>query len=321
MSETLEAPAPETTPDASPADDLRAAIGAAFDEHDPPETDRDDKGRFANHARAASPVVDHEAASNDTQTAPVAEAPAIEPPASLSADDLSRWATLPREAQQIVAQEAAKAAETARALEPVQSVLKQYEPLYAARGIAAPQALASLFEAQRMLETRPAEAIAVLARQYGVPFPQAGGNPSQPQDEIAQLVAHVRSLEAKIAEREQVAEQTLARETDSVIRAFAMKPENKHFPAVRHDMGERIKANPELSLEEAYDRACWADPAIRKQLLADAEKASIADRAKRAAEAKGRAVSVRGAPPMVGNGAVPDSVGGVLRAAWDGALH
>lgn len=322
MSETLDPAAPET-PDASPADDLRAALGAAYDEHIGGDTARDEQGRFAAHERDTNAVADHEAAPRDEQTdpAPVAEAPAIEPPATLSADDLSRWATLPRNAQEWIAQREAKAAESARALEPVQGVLKQYEPLYAARGISAPQALASLFEAQRMLETRPAEAIAVLARQYGVALPQAEANPSQPNDQIAQLVAHVRSLEAKIAEREQVAERSAAQTIEQTIREFAAKPEHRHFPAVRTYMGALMQADPSLDLARAYEMACKAHPDVSKALAAEAEKAANAERAKRAEEAKRKAVSVRGAPPMVGTGKVPDTIRGTLEAAFDGALH
>lgn len=322
MSETIDTAPTEAAPDTSPADDLRAAIGAAFEEHAPTEGARDERGRFAAHERDTSAVVSHETASDDTQPAPEAEAPPIEAPATLSADDLSRWATLPRDAQEFIAQREAKAAETARALEPVQSVLKQYEPLYAARGIAAPQALASLFEAQRMLETRPAEAIAVLARQYGVPLPQAeASTPSQPNDQISALMAHVQRLEAEIAQSKQIAERSASQTIEQTIREFAAKPEHRHFPTVRSYMGALMQADPSLDLARAYEMACRAHPEVSKALAAEAEKAANAEKAKRADEAKRKAVSVRGAPPMVGNGKVPDSIRGVLEAAFDGGLH
>lgn len=322
MSETLDAAPTEAPTDTSPADDLRAAIGAAFEEHAPADTSRDERGRFAAHERDTNAVADHKTAPRDEQLAPEAgAAPPIEPPATLSADDLSRWATLPRDAQEWVAQREAKAAESARALEPVQSVLKQYEPLYAARGIAAPQALASLFEAQRMLETRPVEAIAVLARQYGVPLPQAEANPSQPNDQISALMAHVQRLEAEIAQSKQAAERSASQTIEQTIREFAAKPEHRHFPTVRTYMGALMQADPSLDLARAYEMACKAHPEVSKSLAAEAEKAANAEKAKRAAEAKGKAVSVRGAPPMVGTGAVPDSIRGTLAAAWDGALH
>lgn len=322
MSETLDAAPTETQTDTSPADDLRAAIGAAFDEHAPTDNARDERGRFAAQERDTSAAADHEAAPRDEQPAPEPEAPAIEPPATLSADDLSRWATLPRDAQEWIAQREAKAAEAARTLEPVQNVLKQYEPLYAARGIPAPQALASLFEAQRMLETRPAEAIAVLARQYGVQFPQAeASTPSQPNDQISALLAEVQALKAEIAQGKQAAEYSVAQATEQTIREFAAKPEHRHFPAVRGFMGELMRAGWASDLASAYEMACRAHPEVSKILAAEAEKAANAEKAKRADEAKRKAVSVRGAPPMVGNGKVPDSLRGVLEAAFDGGLH
>lgn len=321
MSETLDATAPEATADTSAADDLRSAIGAAFDEHDPPDasaSNRDERGRFAPDPPASgSSEAGGPSVASDAQAAP-AEAPAIAAPSSLSADDLSRWATLPREAQQIVAQEAAKAAEAARALEPLQTVLRKHEPLYAARGIAAPQALDALFEAQRMLETRPAEAIAVLARQYGVALPQAEANPSQPQDPLMQELQQVR---AELAQFKQQSEQTASQTIEQTIREFAANPEHRHFPTVRSYMGALMQADRSLDLPRAYEMACRAHPDVSKIIAADAEKAANAEKAKRAEEAKRKAVSVRGAPPMAGNGQVPDSIRGVISAAWDGALH
>lgn len=322
MSETLDAAPTEGTPDTSPADDLRAAIGAAFDEHGSGETERDDRGRFAARERETNAVADHETAPRDEQPAPEPEAPPIEAPASLSADDLSRWATLDRATQEWIAAREAKASESARTWEPVQNVLKQYEPLYAARGIAAPQALASLFEAQRMLETRPAEAIEVLARQYGVPFPRAeASTPSQPNDQISALLAEVQSLKAEIAQSKQVAEYSAAQATEQTIREFAAKPEHRHFPTVRGFMGELMRAGWASDLASAYEMACRAHPEVSKALAAEAEKAANAEKAKRADEAKRRAVSVRGAPPTIGNGQVPDSIRGNLYAAWDGVAH
>ena len=115
MSDTVEPVVEVASPD--PADDLRAAIGDAWEQHDAPEADRDDKGRFANPDAPAEPVAEPEA--------PVEAAPAIPPPATLGADDVSRWATLPREAQEFLSAREAKAQETARAYEPGQNVLKQ----------------------------------------------------------------------------------------------------------------------------------------------------------------------------------------------------
>jgi len=322
VSETLDA-APTEAPDTSPADDLRSAIGAAFDEHDAPETDRDDRGRFASNEPQQPSAPDTEPTQGIAAEPAEPDAPAIDPPASLSADDLSRWATLPREHQEWVAAREAKAQETARSLEPVQSVLKQYEPLYAARGIPAPQAMAQLFEAQRMLESpRAAEAIAVLARQYGVDLSQFGsGATNQPNDAVTALMQEVQQLKAEVAQSRQAAVQSASDSIDTTIREFAANPANRHFPTVRSYMGALMTADPALDMATAYQMACRAHPTVSKALSSEAEKASMAAKTKAANEARGKAVSVRGSLPSTGAVAVPDSVRGTLNAAWDGQLH
>jgi hypothetical protein len=66
------------------------------------------------------------------------------------------------------------------------------------------------------------------------------------------------------------------------------KPLRPHFNTVLPIILDLYKANPQRSLAEAYDAACWSHPDVRKQLLAaeqyrqqsrhDVEKAKIAQR-------------------------------------------
>jgi hypothetical protein len=66
------------------------------------------------------------------------------------------------------------------------------------------------------------------------------------------------------------------------------KPLRPHFNAVLPILLDLYKANPQRSLTEAYDAACWSHPEVRKQLLAaehqrqqsqhDIQKAKIAQR-------------------------------------------
>jgi hypothetical protein len=65
-------------------------------------------------------------------------------------------------------------------------------------------------------------------------------------------------------------------------------PLRPHFDTVLPILLDLYKANPQRSLAEAYDAACWSHPEVRKQLLAaehyrqqsrhDVEKARIAQR-------------------------------------------
>lgn len=318
MSETVDPPV--EAPVSDPSDDLRSALGDAWDEVAGADAGRDERGRFASADAPAEPET--ETASDSEPAAPAEAAPPIPPPSTLEADDLSRWATLPREAQEFLAQREAKAQEAVQALEPVQKVLKQYEPLYAARGIAAPQAMASLFQAQHMLETRPHEAIAVLARQYGVQLPTAdAANPAN-GDQFAALMQEVQQLRATVQEREERDAQATTAAIQTTIKEFAANPEHRHFPVVRSYMGALMQADPSLDMARAYEMACRAHPEVSKALSADAEKAERAKRSQAANEARSKAVSVRGgAPPVAGNGRVPDSLRGVIESAWSGSLN
>lgn len=314
MSETSTEAAPEPQAEA-PADDLRSALGSAWDEHSPADAERDDRGRFAS-AEPTEPEV-----AEPVEAAPAPEPEPIAPPATLADDERLKWATLPRDAQEMLAAREAKAQEATRTAEPVNEVLRKYEPLYAARGITASQAMVSLFEAQRMLETRPAEAIAVLARQYGVPLNQAQAPTANPNDPMQAVMQEVQSLRATIAERDQAAEQSARQAIESNIQNFASDPKHSHFPAVRVAMGALMQAGIAQDMAGAYEMACRAHPEVSKALDAERAKTEAQTRAKAAQEARAKAVSVRGSPPINGNGAPPDTLRGALEAAWGGAIH
>lgn len=321
MSETIEAPAPDTAPTPDPVDDLRAAIGAAFDEHAEPDAapQRDERGRFA--GREVPEGAEPAAPEPKAEAAP-AELPPLPPPATLAADDVSRWATLPREHQEWIAAREAKAQETTKAFEPINEVLTKYSPLFAARGVPPAQAIAALFEAQHMLQTRPNDAIRALAREFGATLPTAEAHPSNDNDQWNALVQEVQQLRAAVAESQQATAQERRIALETQIRDFASNPAHRHFPIVRPYMGALMTADPELDMARAYEMACRAHPSVSKALADEEAKAAIAARTKAANEARAKQVSVRGgAPPVAGNGAAPDSLRGTLVAAWDGALH
>ena len=316
MSETIDAPqvdeAAAPAPEADPADDLRAALSSAYDEVSasaPPEEGeadrlRDERGRFAR------------AETDDTPAEPVAAAEQ----------------ETPADGQQ------AQAAPQARpALPPevaaVSSVLEEYKPLYAARGVPPDQAMRALFEAQRVLETRPEEAIQVLARQYGVNLakfaPQAA--PQQPEatqstdPTIQALYREVETLKGFLSAQQQQTQRAQVDQVQSVINEFAADPKHAHFQAVEPIMAALISSGQAKGLEAAYDMACRAHPEVSRAIQsAEAEaraKTEREARAKAAAEAKAKAVSVRGSAVVNGFAKPPDSVRGVLEAAWDGRLN
>lgn len=314
MSETTESVAPEpevAAPEPSPAADLRSAISAAFDEAEKATggegeaPQRDERGRFVGAASEEAPEAEAE------PEAPAEEAKAPEPAAPVVPPEVAA----------------------------IQPVLDRYKPLYAARGIPPEQALAGLFEAQKVLEERPVEAIQALARQFGVDLRQFGAQPAQtpqaptaPQTNdpaMAAVLAEVQQLKQFVTTQQQQAVAAENAKVEQTIQAFASDPKHSHFPAVRHMMGALMQAaeakGETLSMADAYEAACRAHPQVHKaiqQTEAEAKaKADAEARAKAAAAAKAKAVSVRGSVPVPGNRAPPSSLRGMLESAWDGRLN
>ena len=144
--------------------------------------------------------------------------------------------------------------------------------------------LKALVAAHRMLQREPRAALAHLARRYGIapapaaaetPSPAEGGPPdSRSGDQPAGPA--LDALDARVAgiERARQAE-LLQRQTDERQRAQARidafreardghgAAKHPHFERVRAEMGAMVQIDPELSLEDAYERALYADPELR----------------------------------------------------------
>jgi hypothetical protein len=316
MSETVsESPEVAAT---EPVDDLRSALGDAWDAQETPPTEAPARGEDGKFTSAAEPEAEVEAE-------PAAPEP-IPAPATLTPDIATKWDTLPRDAQEIIAQreaEAAKVAAEVRDVGPVRDVLARHEPLYAARGIPAAQALEGLFSAQRMLETRPVEAIAALARQYGVDLASFANQQVQqynPADPLAAMQAKLTALESTLTQQQEQAARAAEAEIQQTVAAFASNPDYPHFPAVRTLMGSLMQSGVASNMADAYAMACRAHPDIHAKITAtekaNAERQQAAERAKAAAAAKARAVSPRAAPTVNGFATIPDSLRGAIEAAY-----
>lgn len=84
------------------------------------------------------------------------------------------------------------------------------------------------------------------------------------------------------------------------VQEFASKPEHKHFDAVADLMMAFVRADKDITLDAAYERAIWAHPEVRQQLQAEQE-AEKAEQARQAAEKAKRTASANvrrsGTPP------------------------
>lgn len=216
----------------------------------------------------------------------------------------------------------AKALEVKR-YQPIEELLAPRRDRWAMAGLDEATALKQLFAASDWLERDPASAIAYLAKQYNVTSAQAGSQAnvapqqntiSRPSPEIATLQQELLTL------KEQLLQQSQTPYVEQV-EAFAADPKNLYFENVREDMGILIREGRAKTLQEAYDKATWANPEIRAILIAEqAAKAGngSAEASKRVEKAKNAGSSVTGAPgnqtPLVVNGS--GSVEDDIRAAF-----
>lgn len=132
---------------------------------------------------------------------------------------------------------------------------------------------------------------------------------------LQQVTTHIESTKTEAAQREY---KTIESET----QAFGQKPENKHYQAVRLDMAALMESGRAETLQDAYDKAIWANPETRKLMLAEQQTAESVKAAEKAALARKAAVTnvaTRGSPPATrpatpGGGTMEDTIRANLRA-------
>lgn len=234
-------------------------------------------------------------------------------PVGWSDEDRAHFATLPPNVQKTIArreserekalgQKSQEFAERARRLEALDKVISPHRQTWELKGVSEDQALGQLLAAAKLLDERPAEALAWLARQRGVDLARLNQpNTAQPTapgfDKIQQRLERLEGTltqaeQARVAQRQSALQQTIAAwEAETGKDGQPLRP---HYAAVKATMVPLVdrleKEHPTLSpaeiLSKAYEQATWADPNTR-QVLLDAEKRS--EQARKAAEARHKA--------------------------------
>ncbi len=176
-----------------------------------------------------------------------------------------------------------------------------------------PTAINNLLSFHAFFDRDPAACIAHLtqvAAQRGqrVPPSPQGGAPQAPAAPVRQA-SPPQPVDVQRLVREELAAHAQQQSLTAQIADFAKA--NPHFEAVRPAMAQLIQmaqaSGQPLTMQDAYDRAIWADPAIRQSLIAAqtaaaapqpavAQVPSAPDQAARVARARQAGGSVRGAP-------------------------
>lgn len=294
------APAPEP----SLEDDLRSI----WDKRNPPR----ENGRFVaknpteSATDPAAPVTDN--AVQTAETTQEQAKPAIDAPVSWTAEQKAKWATLPPDTQAYIAQRdkesheaISRAGQQIKAFEPIGKVIEQFTHVFQKNGLQPHEGIARMLAVNEMLEANPETAIREIARVYGVNLQGKSDeqNASPESQRIAELEARLAKQEshltAQMRQKQQAEEQALARE----IADFAK--DKPHFESVRKVMAGLMQSGAAETMQEAYERAVYADPTIRQAILAEeatkAEAKRKEEEAKRVSAAKKAAgVNVKSSP-------------------------
>lgn len=307
-SPAIEAPAVEKPSVADPAGaepsekklSLREQILSAKDEVEKkarnPYHDKD-TGKFTNRpkgsrveaqdapqeARAEIPQ-DRKDAQPDTAPA---STPVLGPPPGWSKESKALFDTLPAS---IIADVLKREGEVNSGFKQKSDELRRYQEIeqvlapvrasYQQHGVASDaEAVRRLFQWESAIRRDTPNAIRALARQYGVDLStlvQGSPEPSAaPNDAFSQVRPVLDQYGSKIAEVSQAVSQIQEARTADTISSFAK--DKPHFDKVRVLMGQLMASGAATSLEDAYNKAIYADEGVRTSILQEQEAKKLAE--------------------------------------------
>lgn len=321
---------------------------------------RDEAGRFAKAAEDAAANPEQVAApeiTDHTADAEIKEAPVEVPilaPVSWSAEDKAEFAKLTPAAQKIIAkreserdrafqQKADEAAQLKRRYDGIEQVLAPRRQEIAMSGMTEAQAIGQLAAINDFAKKDPAGYIQWAAQQLKVDLGQIAAPAEQQQtdpqyralnERLSRFEQHQVQQQRAAAEAQQRAQQQAHQMSLSDIEAFASEADASGAPArpyFQHVLNDLLpitqlirQTNPQLPnrevLQQAYERAVWANPetraAVQELSRRQDEAKRTADAAKKAADAKRAASSITGAPGGVAAAGPKDTLREELAAAF-----
>lgn len=274
---------------------------SASDGRDPRASDRDGDGKPANMGDQAA-----------TETAPVA----VAPPPGWSVASKATWNDLPEAVKADIAKREKEVSDGFAQYKGL-GELKPFAEAYERQGGSIKQAFEGYMNMDRTLQTNFVSGIQAICQHYNVdPGKLAAvlGGQGQAQQADDPFAARLSPLEREIqmlkSEREadrRAAVEHEQKSAEDTIEQFAADPKNLYFANVKATMGHLIQTGQAADLQDAYDKAIWANPEIRplliKQQTAAPGPSQIEQRQAAAAQARQSARSVTGSPAPGGSSA------------------
>ena len=325
-----EEPAAEAKPEEKSAKEAKnKSLKEEIDENSSKSESKDEKKPFVEVEKPNQPPKDKDfkdvEAKDENESAYNVE----KAPAGWKPTVREHWEGLPDDVKQEVMKrereiddrlrETAQARQFAQA---VQQTLQPYQHFLKAENATPVQAIDNLMGTAAALRTGNAEQVAQLVteitNQFGInrfgkemfikklDEKLSGSQPAPESPEIAALkqqyeqeLAPLKQMQQQMAQQQQYAYQQSQQATEAEVQQFSSKAE--FLDDVRMEMADLMdlaaQKGKELTLQEAYDRACWANPEIRAVLTRRQQTEQAQQVNETAQKAKRAAVSVNGSAP------------------------
>jgi hypothetical protein len=339
------------------ADDLRSALSSAFDssvesseaealpapevETEPEATQstraRDEFGRFVktdaekaaeaqNKPLEAKPAVEGIKPAPEAQNAPTDALKPTAPPPGWSVPAKAEFDKLPQAVKEAIAKREGEVSQ-GFAKYAAYKGLEPYAEMASRAGTSLPQAVQKWIAAEQQLATDFVSGIHSLCQHFNINPAALGqvlsgqGNGHQRPQVQDPVLSEVAALRNRLAQFEQQQQEQANSGINAEIAAFQAKPENKYFENVKQTMIRLLNAEEASSLQDAYDKACWANPEIRALLISEQVQTKQAETQRKASEARRASGSLSPGAPIPGSGHV--SPAKTLRAeieqSWNSA--
>ena len=301
-----EAEKPAEEPEKSVETAQNEPLNSEINEKTADKGEKDPKKPFVEVKKPNQPPSVHDE-TEKTEKDPIAKAPQAWKPSARE-----HWDAIPEEARREIVRHEEQVKEALRKTvkerqfaDAVRQTVEPYRATIEGEGGTVVQAIGQLMQTAQALRTAPpphkAQLVAGLIKQFGVDVQQldsalAGQQPQTDPvaERIEKELAPVRQWQQQMAQQQQMQEQQEQQRINQLAQEFyATEPE---FIDDVRDMMVQIY-DGQMPLQEAYDRACWANPEIRSilQKRAQAEQASQVNQ--QTQKAKRAAVSVQGSAP------------------------
>ena len=250
----------------------------------------------------------------ETAEAPAAETTASEEPAATTTpatdaapktwrkEAAATWAALPSEAKnEILKREADifSGIESYKADagfgKSIKTAITPYEQILRDNNMDPAQTITSLMATHHTLATGTPQArldlFTRMAKEYGIPLPTgeaSSGEPPYIDPAVAALQTELSSVKSTLEAQTQRAAAEQRNLISKQIDAFATDPSNIYWADVADSMAVMLESKQASTLQEAYDKAIWTNPAVRAKEIAR-QTAEATAKAQAASEEKVKA--------------------------------